>query len=841
MATQTNFEHLPLATQKIGVFKLPQIPIPGAQATASNKQNRQQHRDSLFTQAQRLSRFWHERQNERQEHNLITIPGGVPFLLEIEPTSDVEFLRGLGFEIVCDLDEGFIIVSSSQTDLNDFLQKVDGFILNNRGTGNIAKVYALHEDNDRLKRILSNDLYNQWNTLDNNTVYTVEVSVSCAGIMTPPHLPQRANGETEDAYNARIANKKMQYADEIERIVMERERQLCDIVSKYEGQFLTSLISEGDTFSVTLQICGRGLRDIVLNYAYIFEVSFKSEILTENADTDIQESHYDIQLDAPDTGSPIVCIIDSGIQENHRYIANAILEDDSICLIPDQTSVNDEVPNGGHGTRVAGAVLFPKEIPTTAGGAYLLPCFIRNVKVLDANNGLLDTISREGVLEFVVKKFAIETDNKTKIFNHSIGENRPFYELKHMSSWAAKIDDLSYEYDVLFIQAAGNMRPDIIRTHIQAGYNYPDYFGHQLSQIANPAQSLQALTVGSISNTSFETDDVRAMGVKGDPSSFTRIGPGIWDSIKPEVVEFGGTHAINKNDPYVVLTTPPEVCPNLIRTSPEGLAFAKDNIGTSFSTPKVASIAAGIQKILPNSPALLYRALIAQSARWLNDDNNLSQEACQFLLRTEGYGLPDLEKATQNTNYRVTLATMNLLEIGEKEAHIFSINIPQELRDLGEDYNMRIEITLSYASKPKRTRRSLRGYLSTWLDWTCSKRNESQHDFENRIFEASRDGQDEGQFPWQIHERPQYGYIRDFSRSKQTLQKDWCLIKSSHLSDTFCIAVKGHKGWGSAFKAKYVLTVSFEAIDQDIEIYEPIRLCNQVEIETETPELRVEI
>ena len=80
MATQTNFEHLPLAAQKTGVFKLPQIPIPGAQATASNKQNRQQHHDSLFTQAQRLSRFWHERQNERQEHNLITIPGGVPFL-----------------------------------------------------------------------------------------------------------------------------------------------------------------------------------------------------------------------------------------------------------------------------------------------------------------------------------------------------------------------------------------------------------------------------------------------------------------------------------------------------------------------------------------------------------------------------------------------------------------------------------------------------------------------------------------------------------------------------------------------------------------------------------------
>lgn len=840
MATQTNFEHLPLAAQKNGVFRSRPISIQGDQTTASNKQNRQQHRDSLFTQAQRLSRFWHERQNERQEHNLITIPGGVPFLLEIEPTADVEFLRGLGFEIVCDLDEGFIIVSSLQTDLNDFLQKVDGFISNNRGTGNIAKVYALHGDNDRLKRILSDDLYNQWNTLNDDNIYTVEISVSCAGIMTPPNLPKKTNEATDEAYNAKIANKKTQYENEIEHIAIEREAQIENIVSAYNGIFLTSFISEGDSFSVTLQICGKGLRDLVLNYAYIFEVSFKSEILTENANTNIQGPHHDIQLEAPEAGSPIVCIIDSGIQESHKYIAKAILKNDSLCLIPNQTNVNDEVPNGGHGTRVAGAVLFPQEIQT-AENTYKLPYFIRNVKILDAHNGLLDTISREGALEFIVKRFAVESDIKTKIFNHSIGENKPFYELKHMSSWAAKIDDLSYEYDVLFIQAAGNMMPDIIRAHIRAGYNYPDYLGHQLSQIANPAQSLQAITVGSISHTCCITDDIQAMGAEGEPSSFTRVGPGIWDSIKPEVVEFGGTHVINRNDPNIVLTTPPDVCPNLIRTSPEGYAFAKDTIGTSFSTPKVASIAAGIQKILPNSPALLYRALIAQSARWLKDDNNLSQDDCKFLLRTEGYGLPNFERATQNTNYRVTLATMNLLEIGEKEAHIFSINIPQELRDLGEDYNIRIEVTLSYASKPKRTRRSLRGYLSTWLDWTCSKKNESQHDFENRIFEASRDGQDEGQFPWQIHERPQYGYIRDFSRSKQTLQKDWCLIKSSHLSDTFCIAVKGHKGWGSVFKAKYVLTVSFEAIDQDIEIYEPIRLCNQVEIETESPELRVEI
>ena len=54
---------------------------------------------------------------------------------------------------------------------------------------------------------------------------------------------------------------------------------------------------------------------------------------------------------------------------------------------------------------------------------------------------------------------------------------------------------------------------------------------------------------------------------------------------------------------------------------------------------------------------------------------------------------------------------------------------------------------------------------------------------------------------------------------ERSLQKDWCIIKSNQLSDAFCVAVRGHKGWGGLFKAKYSLAVSFEAINQDIQKY----------------------
>ena len=49
---------------------------------------------------------------------------------------------------------------------------------------------------------------------------------------------------------------------------------------------------------------------------------------------------------------------------------------------------------------------------------------------------------------------------------------------------------------------------------------------------------------------------------------------------------------------------------------PPGPAYNRDESGTSFAAPKVARIAAALNRILPDQSALLYRALIVQAARW---------------------------------------------------------------------------------------------------------------------------------------------------------------------------------------------------------------------------------
>ena len=845
MVENRDFTHLPLPLLFQGK---PKLHGGGTTSTQTKKNiiNRIDHGGYVKRRSAELSRFWKERRAERLENTLPRIETGIPILLEIDPSADIDFLRGLGFEIVCEIEEGFIIVATEDIDLSVLNEKADAFITNITARCNSpARVYALCEDDDRLKRILSKELYEKWATISQDGVYIIDIGVSCCGNIELPKRPERKDGETDEHHYIREQrwtekfNAAYMTWDEIK---MKREEAIENFIDDYSGEIMqladgTSVMTDlPDSFSARLKISGKCLLDLVLNFAYIFEVSEAETIVMGEAPENNDILTENVQIEAPIQSAPIVCVMDSGVQEEHKYLKSAIISGESISLLPDNMETSDEVAGGGHGTRVTGAILYPKTVPTD--GVYQLPCWIRNMRILDKNNCLPEDIYPPKTVAIAVQKYSIEGAPPTKIFNHSIG-SRNSCEMKHMTSWAAEIDSQSYNNDVLFIQASGNISTDIISAYWQAGYPYPEYLDRELCRISNPAQSLQAITVGSVSATEMETDDFVALGKQMEISSFSRSGPGIWDVLKPEVVEYGGTHVYIKESVPPQFTTPYEVCPELIRKSPEGPAFAHDQVGTSFSTPKVTYIASQIEKVLPESPALLYRALIAQSARWPKNVNNISKEECVSTLRHIGYGIPDIERATHNNEYRITLVTPLQMELGDDEAHIFQVPIPEELSNIGEDYDILVEVTLSYAANPRRTRRYVKGYLSTWLDWCCSRIGENADTFARRIFETGSIIDDDGDFNWVLGEATNRGIEYGYSRKNGTLQKDWCIVKSHQLSDAFCIAVRGHKGWGGLFKAKYSLAISFEAINQDISIYEPIR--NEIELAVKSGEIEIEL
>lgn len=778
---------------------------------------------------------------------------GIPILLEIDPNNDVSFLKGLGFEVVSELENGYVIVSNGDMNFATLNMKTDEFINEVSDRCNTpARIYAFHKDEARFEKMFGKNLLGIWNTVNENENYEVDVSISCSGhIFELKKKPIKPDDVSEEEFekSRKFQSWRQKYFEAYDlwdELKSNREQQFGEFIAHYKGEFISSYIDGEstflefcDSFSVRVNISGKCLRDLVYNFSPIFAIEYVGDLcIGQSTETVIEELNPDIIIIPPDEDAPIVVVIDSGIQEGHKYIEQAVLSDDSKCYVRGTTLVSDGVSNGGHGTRVAGAILYPFEIPKK--GTYQLPCFIRNARVLDENNeyAVQSSIFPPLFIKAIVNEFAKKADKKTKIFNHSIAE-RYSCEIKHMSPWAAEIDVQSYENDVLFIQAAGNIYMDTIKDFYNEKIPYPKYLFEERSRIANPAQSMQALTVGSITYSSYETEDTVSISGENEPSAFSRSGSGIWNSIKPDVVEYGGTWAKNKEGDDVRLTTPPEVCPDLIRVSPEGAASSRDAIGTSFSTPKVAYIAAEIQKIFPNSPALLYRALITQSAQWpVNINENFVN--AQDIIRHIGYGLPDVTRATKNDEYRVTLVTEECLYLTEEQSHIFKVPIPEELYSVGEDFDIRIEITLSYAAMPRSTRRTIGRYLSTWLDWRSSKIGEDIDSFAKRILVTGSAVDDDGSFDWVIGEQSNYGQAKDFSRSHSTLQKDWTIIKSNQLRDGFCVAVRGHKGWNANVPAKYSLVVSLEAVNQDIKIYELVRNLVEVEIDNVEQEIEVE-
>src|SRR5262249_8574726 len=157
-------------------------------------------------------------------------------------------------------------------------------------------------------------------------------------------------------------------------------------------------------------------------------------------------------------------------------------------------------------------------------------------------------------------------------------------------------------------------------------------------------------------------------------------------------------------------------------------------------------------------------------------------------------------------------------QIRARECHIYEVPIPAALRRPADEFDIRIEVTLSYVAQPRRTRRNLRRYLSTWVDWKSSKLGEGINDFRVRALKDAENNDEESLpgtvLPWTLQEKSKDGLIRNTRRNSGTVQKDWAVVKSNALPDHFCIAVVGHDGWSRDpdSAAGYALTVTLEIL-----------------------------
>jgi hypothetical protein len=770
-------------------------------------------------------------------------PRVIPIFLRIDINSlDVEALKGFGIEIISQEEEGTIIGASV-----DAFEKLKLRIERFENNIDVGTAYLWEIDNGlgwKREYILSPELNEKLDRLRDEEILELDISIACNIPLS--NKPTRNEGETNEHYDGRLKKweEKLKQRDKVQ---IARYEQFESIISLY-GQIKYSF-DYYDSFGVRVEINVKGLKDILFNYPYVFEIA-EHDYLDGLFEDSVHEITSQVQISPPEQTAPKVCIIDSGIMEGHRLLAPAIDPNNSKSYVPGEGTA-DMVDGGGHGTRVAGVVLFPEGINGTRN--IQLPFWIQNAKVLNRRNQLDSSLFPPQLMKQIVNDFL-----PTRIYNLSIASWSPC-RLNHMSLWAAAIDKLIWENDILFIIAVGNLfkrgnrnKPGILE-FLSQGLTYPDYLLSQnFCRIANPSQSSFGLSVGSITIGQFEDQDrisfARSHGFIPGPSPFTRAGLGLWGMIKPDVVEFGGDLVREKNqNPNIVEHT--DTSPHLIKsiqTSSE--ATGKDKVGTSFAAPKVSHLVATLQNNFPSENCLFYKGLVVHSARlpeYAFNNPNVNY------LKLFGYGVPDQERALNNNSKRITLFSNGALN--PKHADIYSIVIPSEVNRPGSDYNILVECTLSYKANPRRTRMRTNSYLSHWLDWRTSKIGESLDDFQARIINTS-DYDDESEeetnqgpfnqirheeFPWKIRERTNLGEFRSIKRQDNTTQKDWMIVKSYNLPNIIGLAVMGHKGWSVDLDEQipYSLFISFEILNTevDLDIYNQIMVANRIETQVEVP------
>jgi Subtilase family len=841
MTQPNNFPHLPIPEPSRDRVKPPLV-IGEDPQVEKNKLEREKHSNKLRSSVDKIVEIWQTRAND----NSAVFPEGIPLLIEVSDARSAVatyLTKSFKFSIIAQPEEKFLIVASKDKNLKNFIGLIEKFRQNVSGSGNIAKVFQVGDDFSRLETILSGKLKDTWGEIKDEIIYNIDFGVSCDLIKSLPPEPLKEKFTSDDDYQVKI--KKFNTLSksihlEQEEVRLQRETAFNKLIESYKSksiQMIDEEYSDGTgCFIHTVSISGRGLRDIVYNFPFLFNVCF-SDMVEDFPATEAEiNNNSSVQLVSPLEDAPAVCIIDSGIQEKHLLLRTAIDANVSRCYVPSltETDVADHVQPSGHGTRVAGVVIYGDEIPKN--GTYQSPFWIQNARVLNAENSIEDTSKIPDILEKIVQWYN-NSKHKTRIFNHSINATFPAPQT-YMSCWASKIDNLSWKNDVLFIVSVGNLPGDgsnhpFIKSpneHLRNNRKYPDYLRLSENRISDPAQSLQALTVGSIVRDGYDDHFEKTLGQFDEPASYSKTGLGIWDSIKPDVVEYGGDYVIDTSISHIS-TIKPDMALELINsTISGGPAYSPDGIGTSYATPKVARLVAQIQSILPDQPTLLYRALVVQSAVWPEWAEGtikiLDKKKIDSLntFKHIGYGIPSLDRATANTLYRVTLISNGLHELGAGETDLYQIQIPQELLIAGNSIRIKISVTLSYVSEPKSTRCTLKGYLSTRLEWICSNPNEAIESFKSRLLRENN-SQSTSVFPWVLGNKISEGQVAEISRKHGTLQKDWAIIYSHQLPDALAIGVRGIHGWGGANgpKAKYALVVTFEAVNGDVEIYDSMR------------------
>ncbi|WP_289980786.1 S8 family peptidase [Lactobacillus sp. UCMA15818] len=546
-------------------------------------------------------------------------------------------------------------------------------------------------------------------------------------------------------------------------------------------------------------------------------------------------------------GNASICLLDTGLASRHPLISPAIKNERTIQAVKKDWGTSDHL---GHGTQMAGISIYNDlKKKFLEKDDIKINHKIESVKILPPNSE--NNVELYGaVTEDAVYLSEIENPTADRTICMAVTSSDFNTDDGSPTSWSAAIDNItSGSSDSngkrLFLISAGNVYGEEIKD-----LNYPD--SNILHGVENPGQSWNAITVGAYANDieieSSVYNNCKPLADVDELSPYSSTSRS-WDSkwpIKPEILLDGGNMVTNGDDI--------SECEDLELLTTNRNFFNRPFStlgGTSSATAQASWMAAQIYDEYPGIWPETVRALMIHSANW---SNRMIQQFCsddkkttgrRDLLRTCGYGIPNLNKALECKSNSVNLVVESELQPFSKgkkmnEMNIHQIPWPKEiLKSLGET-EVKLKVTLSYFIEPSPGERGWKNkyrYSSAGLRFDVINSDETLAEFKKRINYKMRD-------ETTITGSSRKWYLGTTNRDVGSIHSDFCKAPAVDLCDVNYVAVYPVIGWWRERpnlgrfnnRLRYSLIVSIETPETKYDLYTAItnQITNKQEIEIDT-------
>ena len=519
----------------------------------------------------------------------------------------------------------------------------------------------------------------------------------------------------------------------------------------------------------------------------------------------------DAVINVPPDDAVCIGIVDSGINDGHPLLEHVV----EAAFGVGDLEASDE---WGHGTKVAGIAAYGDLALRLEANEFAPRFRIASARVLNDAGAFQDKALAPQIIREAIEQLVDEYG--CRIINMSLGDKNALTGSR-ASLWAEELDKLVRERDLVIVVSAGNSDKSYLRETYEdtIADEFPGYLNDEQNRLCVPAGAINVVTVGALSRSNgiaeYEDLFTQVVSEQNEPSPFTRTGPGLNGSFKPDFVDIGGT-AIFDGGAQKLLTG--EVKPSTgvltLNHLPIKRPFASSS-GTSMSAPLVAYKAGSILQRFPNASANLIRTLLALSAELpdacfdLFDKINM-KPARQVI----GHGVPDIERAIFSDTDRVILYYEGELE--PNKFAVFEIPVPEAYQSI--DGHRYLDVALAFDPPVRRSRRD---YAGARMEFDII-RGLSEED----VVEGYRKLDTEEDQP------PNFGkrHICEFEPRKMmrrsgTLQRGSFVRKQdiSDYGDTYYLVVRHLGGWEELMAQNYSVAVMLRHT-ADVRLYENIRV-----------------